>query len=409
MSIEPGGAVKIYNNDDLKLQTYAGGVQHIHDVWFDSDTTAGRDAFWDSSESIFRLYDLATLALGNDNDLKLYHYDGHNYIHSDTGDLNICVDTGAKVVVQSGSSGNHLAEFNFEGSVELFYNGHKALNTTADGIQVYGSDNSNCIIQLNSDLSTNYSDKYRLKLDDGGPFYIQNYNSGSWVTTFTILNTGKTQVHADASTAYAFEVYNDGSSFNRYGVKVQCGQDSPSSNWNWPMAFNDGDGTNVGNIKFNSTSGLIYDPFTAAHHCIVPDDDNPSDSSMAYPYGTLLETTEVVNIDRGLQYKVQKTQTANSRKVLGVYGGSMNGGPNGDTNLHDVLVLGDGHILVNNAGGNIEVGDGICSSATAGIGQKATANPSMIIGIAQEAITFTGSETKLVAVQYGLQQFIPWT
>jgi len=33
----------------------------------------------------------------------------------------------------------------------------------------------------------------------------------------------------------------------------------------------------------------------------------------------------------------------------------------------------------------------------------------MIIGIAQEAVTFTGSETKLVPVQYGLQQFTPWT
>ena len=29
--------------------------------------------------------------------------------------------------------------------------------------------------------------------------------------------------------------------------------------------------------------------------------------------------------------------------------------------------------------------------------------------MAQEAVTFSGSETKLVAVQYGLQQFIPWS
>ena len=113
--------------------------------------------------------------------------------------------------------------------------------------------------------------------------------------------------------------------------------------------------------------------------------------------------------ERGIVYNVQKSSSAKSKAVLGAYGSSMNGGPDGQTNEHQALILGDGHILVNNAGGNIEVGDGICSSATAGIGQKATANPSMIIGIAQEAITFTGSETKLIAVQYGLQQFIPWT
>ena len=68
------------------------------------------------------------------------------------------------------------------------------------------------------------------------------------------------------------------------------------------------------------------------------------------------------------------------------------------------------HILCNNSGGDIAAGDGICSSATPGIGQKATASPSMIIGIAQEAVTFTNStEERLVAVQYGLQQFTPWS
>ena len=73
------------------------------------------------------------------------------------------------------------------------------------------------------------------------------------------------------------------------------------------------------------------------------------------------------------------------------------------------LVLGDGHIICNNSGGNIEVGDGICTSAVEGIGMKATVNPSLVIGIAQENVTFSGSETKLVAVQYGLKQFTPWS
>jgi len=32
----------------------------------------------------------------------------------------------------------------------------------------------------------------------------------------------------------------------------------------------------------------------------------------------------------------------------------------------------------------------------------------MIIGIAQEAVSFSDDTPKLVAVQYGLQQFTPW-
>ena len=80
------------------------------------------------------------------------------------------------------------------------------------------------------------------------------------------------------------------------------------------------------------------------------------------------------------------------------------------TNMHQIYCLGDGHILCNNAGGNISAGDGICSSNTAGIGQKATVNPSMIIGIAEEDVTFaSNSETKLVPVQFGKQQYVPWS
>ena len=105
-------------------------------------------------------------------------------------------------------------------------------------------------------------------------------------------------------------------------------------------------------------------------------------------------------------YNVRKTQSANSKKVLGVYGSSMNQGPNDNTNLHQALVLGDGHILCNNAGGNISIGDFIVASATAGIGMKADAS-GMACGIARENISFSSSsETKLVAVEFGLRQYI---
>ena len=73
-----------------------------------------------------------------------------------------------------------------------------------------------------------------------------------------------------------------------------------------------------------------------------------------------------------------------------------------------IYVVGDGHILCNGEKGNIAVGDGICSSATAGQGMKAD-KMAMIIGIAQASASFSGSETQLVPVQYGLQQFTPWT
>ncbi len=221
-------------------------------------------------------------------------------------------------------------------------------------------------------------------------------------------------VRGNVAANYLAYFFNDGNNANRYGVLIQSGADSGSGTL---IGFNDGDGTGVGGITFSGGT-VTYGAFTAQHPCIIPDADNDPDSdSPAYPYGTLLETTSLSYIpksdgtdsERGIRYHVRKTQTANSKAVLGAYGCSMNGGPENQTNEHQALVLGDGHILCNNSGGNIEIGDGICSSAVAGIGQKATASPSMIIGIAQEAVTFSSdTETKLVAVQYGLQQFTPW-
>tara|TARA_R100001086_G_C11800769_1_gene248777 strand:+ start:54 stop:1037 length:984 start_codon:yes stop_codon:yes gene_type:complete len=267
------------------------------------------------------------------------------------------------------------------------------------------------------ELSTSAVDEGRLRIKNvdsttveiraGSASYFTGGGVGIGVTSIDKAFIAKED---SGSAGYCFEFINDGNNANRYGGIVQCGTDDASGT-NYLFVFRDGDGTSQGYITF--TSGTVsYGAFTAHHPCILPNADNTN----GYPYGTLLETTSIsytqkggADTERGILYNVQKTQSANSRAVLGVYAGSMVNGPDEETNMHQAAVLGDGHILCNNAGGNIAVGDGICSSATAGIGQKATANPSMIIGIAQEAVTFSGSETKLVPVQYGLQQFIPWS
>ena len=224
-----------------------------------------------------------------------------------------------------------------------------------------------------------------------------------------ITNLGEILMQANSADAWGLRVTHAGNNSNRYGVGIYCGTNAATGT-NYAVGIYDADGDNQGFITFSGGT-VTYGAFTAHHPCVLPEQDNED----GYPYGTLLETVAIeytekdgVATERGIRYKVRKTQVANSKAVLGAYGSSMNGGPGGETNLHQALVLGDGHILCNGSGGNIKVGDGICSSAVAGIGQKATATPSMIIGIAQEDVTFDGDETKLVPVQYGLQQFIPW-
>jgi len=210
----------------------------------------------------------------------------------------------------------------------------------------------------------------------------------------------------ESTTDFMALFFNDGNTDTRKGIIIQCGSDTGAGT-NRPLTFRDGNGTVVGEITF--TGGTVtYGPFTAHHPCFLPE------GVTEYPYGTLLEIVSIFNreqngvtYERGIRYNVQKTQSENSKSVLGAYSGPM--ATEEEPDAHQVYILGDGHILCNNSGGNISIGDGICSSSTAGIGKKATDNPSMIIGIAQENVTFENdTETKLVAVQYGLQQFIPW-
>ncbi|MDC6470588.1 hypothetical protein PQZ52_01310 [Flavobacteriales bacterium] len=230
-------------------------------------------------------------------------------------------------------------------------------------------------------------------------------------------NAQRFQTNLNANNKFNGMFITEGNNANRFGPAIRCGTND-NSGTNSMLTFQDGDGTGIGGIT-SSGGTVTYGAFTAHHEANVPDADNPSDDADAYPYGTLVEVVTTylshANKQGSIRYTIQKSQSANSKKVLGAYASNMRPSPMCPTtgtyanNLHNISILGDGHILCNNSGGNIAVGDGICTSAVEGIGMKATANPSMIIGIAQEDVTFSGSETKSVAVQFGVQQFTPWS
>jgi hypothetical protein len=221
----------------------------------------------------------------------------------------------------------------------------------------------------------------------------------------------RAKVHCGAISSYATVAggmlatfQNDGNDATNGGIIIQCGTDDASGT-TYAVMIKDGDGTLIGSITFTGST-VTYGAFTANHDVELPSDDNDD----GYPYGTLVEHTEIfykqkngADTERGILYKVQKSSSAYAKNILGAYAGKYHD----NDNLHQVYVLGDGHILCNGEKGNIAVGDGICTSSTDGQGMKAD-KMAMCIGIAQEAVTFSGSESKLVAVQYGLQQFTPW-
>ena len=224
------------------------------------------------------------------------------------------------------------------------------------------------------------------------------------------LSRGFTVQH-DSASSYVGEFRSEGNNSNRFGLILFYGADDNHSSTATAISFLDGDGTSQGSIT--STNGTVnYGAFTANHDVYLPD----ADKQTGYPYGTLMEVVSTTykksvgtntTLERGIQYNVQKTSSKMSKAVMGAYaarystfympeedtqyylqGDTLPSGksigdvktastiPSGkvvgdekvvDKPLHQVYILGDGHILCNNETGNIEIGDFITASSTAGV------------------------------------------
>ena len=111
-------------------------VQAKIEVVADGDTNAYFDVFASTANNrTFRIYDGSVafpdtnkLALGNGNDLQIYHESGYNIINTNTaGNLDI----------KNGSE--YIARFAPNGNNELFYDNSKKFETTSAGVTVSGS------------------------------------------------------------------------------------------------------------------------------------------------------------------------------------------------------------------------------------------------------------------------------
>lgn len=77
------------------------------------------------------------IAMGNDNDLLMYHSGDHSFLE-DVGTGNLYIRSNGAGVAINTSTNAQMGEFNNGGSVNLYYNASKKFNTTETGVNVTG-------------------------------------------------------------------------------------------------------------------------------------------------------------------------------------------------------------------------------------------------------------------------------
>ena len=148
----PDGNVKLYFDNNEKLQTKTDGVNVVGELECDSldvdgdvDFDGGQVTF-SASNNTLDFADNAEARFGDSNDLKIFH-GGHSYIsnHGGAGNL-VLVGNGTNNIVMQPKNGENSAIFDSDGPVELYFDNVKKFETTAYGINVTGTSETDTLI-----------------------------------------------------------------------------------------------------------------------------------------------------------------------------------------------------------------------------------------------------------------------
>ena len=130
-----GGNVDINANVDV-----SGTSTLNNDVTF---TGATKSIVWDKSDQQLEINgdgsNVAKVSFGDSHDLQIYKgaSSGNAFIHNAAGTLNITQNSGTVKIAKN--TGDEMAYFNVDGSVQLFHNSLERVTTSADGTDFGGT------------------------------------------------------------------------------------------------------------------------------------------------------------------------------------------------------------------------------------------------------------------------------
>ena len=92
------------------------------------------------------------------------------------------IDASSPITIKVKDGDETAAAFNANGTVDLYHNNVRTFATDSAGAIVYGPEGGEGHLYLFADEGDDNADKWRLNAHTNGNFYLQEKNTGSWVT-----------------------------------------------------------------------------------------------------------------------------------------------------------------------------------------------------------------------------------
>ena len=197
-------AVELYFDNVKKLATTTDGVTLNDKLLLDNATNAGRDVEWQHASDRLAFSDNTKATFGDGNDLSISH-NGSNSFIEDSGTGALYIDSN-HIILRKQGTGEVLSQFVADGANQLYFDSAKKLDTTAYGIDVTGTTQSDTLIVTG--VSTVASMIFSAGTNTNGVAYFNASGqvtstinpSNSVTTSFKILTTDTNGVPTWTST-----------------------------------------------------------------------------------------------------------------------------------------------------------------------------------------------------------------
>ena len=321
--------------------------------------------------------DNAAIFMGDGSDLKIHH-DGSNSYIQDVGTGDLIIRGSADIKLQSASSENYIIA-NDTGSVEVYYDNSKKLESTSGGLNITGITTFSDRINVVSGVST-FQDSAKLTFGAQSDLIVWHDGSHSYIQDTT--GTGNLYVDSNSLQVRNAAGNETQATFAENGA-VSLYYDNGNVFQTTPQGVNVSGVTTSNRLNISGVS-----TFTSVGSNLIPDVDGTRNIGAATSeWGDLFidGTAEIdtLNADTATLATAKVSDLTDNRVVIAGTSGELEDSGNLTFDGSTLAVTGDETVS-----GKISVGSGVTASANGNIAAAGivTANGGIVVGTGSSII-----------------------